>query len=155
MQCCHVCSLQPVAKRSWELTLAEKVSKHLADGRAASQLVTMLDCMSLHLFSNTTPVKHALASSTTYRLTLGGTNCDILVCLLFQLVNILGKRYGVHPTTTTERYKGASSVACTSTDPASRKPWKTTNQVTTSPLPAPQLHKMLGGPRVADCHMYS
>lgn len=53
----------------------------------------------------------------------------LLLCLLLQLTNIAGKRYGVHPTTSTERYKGQSQVRLADADPESRKSWKTTNQV--------------------------
>eukprot|EP00877_Chromochloris_zofingiensis_P000226 jgi/Chrzof1/10203/Cz04g32170.t1 len=45
------------------------------------------------------------------------------------LRNIIGRRYGPHPTTRTERYKGESHVTFHDADPESRKPWKTTNQV--------------------------
>eukprot|EP00775_Hariotina_reticulata_P013721 gene13721-13843_t len=45
------------------------------------------------------------------------------------LSNIVGKRYGVHSSTTTERYKGQSQVKLADADPESRKPWKTTNMV--------------------------
>eukprot|EP00879_Flechtneria_rotunda_P005517 GHRR01005810.1.p1 GENE.GHRR01005810.1~~GHRR01005810.1.p1 ORF type:complete len:180 (+),score=49.49 GHRR01005810.1:523-1062(+) len=46
------------------------------------------------------------------------------------LSNIIGKRYGVHLTTSTEpHYKGESQVKLQDADPESRKPWKTTNQV--------------------------
>jgi hypothetical protein len=50
------------------------------------------------------------------------------MCCL-QLTNVVGKRYGVHPTTSTERYKGQSQVRLADADPESRKPWKTTNGV--------------------------
>lgn len=45
-----------------------------------------------------------------------------------QLTNIVGKRYGVHPTSN-QTYKGQSQVKLTDADPESRKPWKTTNGV--------------------------
>jgi hypothetical protein len=45
------------------------------------------------------------------------------------MTNVVGKRYGVHPTTRTERYKGQSTVCLHDADPESRKPWLTTNQV--------------------------
>jgi hypothetical protein len=51
----------------------------------------------------------------------------VLYCL--QLTNVIGKRYGVHPSTSTERYKGQSHVKLADADPESRKPWKTTNGV--------------------------
>jgi hypothetical protein len=49
--------------------------------------------------------------------------------VVLQLSNVIGKRYGVHPTTSTERYKGQSHLRLTDADPESRKPWKTTNGV--------------------------
>jgi hypothetical protein len=56
-----------------------------------------------------------------------------------QLSNIVGKRYGVHASTSTERYKGQSQVKLADADPESRKPWKTTNMVTPVALPASRL----------------
>lgn len=51
------------------------------------------------------------------------------LCVPHQLRNVIGKSYGVHPSTTAERYKGQSQVKLTDADPESRKPWKTTNGV--------------------------
>lgn len=50
------------------------------------------------------------------------------VCCL-QLTNVIGMRYGVHPSTSTELYKGQSQLRLADADPESRKPWKTTNGV--------------------------
>lgn len=53
----------------------------------------------------------------------------MMPCLPAQLTNITGRRYGVHPSTSTERYKGQSQLRLADADPESRKPWKTTNGV--------------------------
>lgn len=43
--------------------------------------------------------------------------------------NIVGSRFGPHPTIKTEAYRGSSNVRLGDGDPESRRAWKTTNQV--------------------------
>lgn len=42
--------------------------------------------------------------------------------------NTVGSRFGIHPSIKTERYRGSSQIKFESTDPETKKPWKTTNQ---------------------------
>lgn len=45
-----------------------------------------------------------------------------------QMENTVGSRFGIHPSIKTERYRGSSQIKFESTDPETKKPWKTTNQ---------------------------
>lgn len=47
---------------------------------------------------------------------------------LLQMENTVGSRFGIHPSIKTERYRGSSQIKFESTDPETKKPWKTTNQ---------------------------
>jgi len=43
--------------------------------------------------------------------------------------NIVGSRFGIHPSIKIERYRGSSQVVFESPgDPEAKRPWKTTNQ---------------------------
>lgn len=47
-----------------------------------------------------------------------------------QMQNTAGSRFGIHPSITTERYRGSSQIRFESPgDPESKRPWKTCNQI--------------------------
>lgn len=46
-----------------------------------------------------------------------------------QMVNVVGSRFGIHPSIKTERYRGSSQVVFESSDPMAKKPWRTNNQM--------------------------
>ena len=45
------------------------------------------------------------------------------------LINVTGPLNGVHPSTSTEKYKGESHLEFNDPHPDTKKPWRTTNQM--------------------------